>query len=166
MLACKKDIYNSIIFRYIATLAIIYAISIYNKNNKFEQKYLYLLLAIILTFLDFTDGIFFFQKNSKCTKTLYYQYLDKICDLISYCFVLFLFRINKLGYFIAYRLIGIIMFYITQDNSWLVVFFDFIKEYLLYIFIFGKNYLYLPFFLISKIGFEYYLHKIRNKSLT
>ena len=104
-------------------------------------------------------------KMNNCTKTFYYQYLDKICDSVSYLLLFFFFKLdNLLLYFVLYRIVGVLLFYLTKNSIWLILFFDFVKEFLLYIFIFGENYIYLPFFVNCKIAFEYYFHNVTNKS--
>jgi hypothetical protein len=164
MYLCEQYIRNGIIFRYIITIISLYILFLY-QNNNIINKYLYLILPILLIILDSTDNIFnFYYKINNCTKTFYYQYLDKICDYISYILLFYFFKLdNLLLYFGLYRLRGCIIFYLTKKSIWLIVFFDFIKEYLLYIFLFENNYIYLPFFIVCKIVFEYYLHNIINK---
>jgi hypothetical protein len=163
MIDCNKLINAGIISRYILTIIIIYILSRTIGNN----KYIYLILPIILTLLDFVDTIFFYDftkfKKEKCSKLFYYQYNDKVSDLISYLLIFICFKIDYIFlFFILYRVIGVILFYITKDSKWLIIFFDFAKEYLIYLFIFGKNYLCIPYFIILKICFEYYCHTKYN----
>ena len=138
MSLCDKYIYNGIVFRYIITIFSFYILLFYYHNS----KYLYLILPILLTVLDETDNIFtgFHKSNgimNGCTKTFNYQYLDKICDSVSYLLLFLFFKFdNLLLYFILYRIIGVIFFYFTKNSKWLILFFDFAKEFLLYTFIF------------------------------
>ncbi len=44
-----------------------------------------------------------------------------------------------------------------------MVFFDFVKEYLLYSFVFKNNYTYIPIIVICKIAYEIYFHSVINK---
>ena len=63
----------------------------------------------------------------------HYQKYDKIVDIFSYILLLFIYYDDKLLlYFIIYRLIGVILFSLTKKSIYLIIFFDFIKEYLLY----------------------------------
>ena len=162
----KQLVDYSMIIRYSITFLVFYILS-NNIYNKYVNKYFYLIIPILLILLDEIDNIFtvFHKYNNNYTKTFYYQYNDKICDIISY-FILFLFfKIDNIAlFFILYRLIGVILFTITKDSIYLIIFFDFVKEYLLYLFIFGKNYNYILFFVIGKICFEYYYHTIHNKN--
>lgn len=88
-----------------------------------------------------------------------------MCDSISYLLLFLFFKLNNiLLFFIIYRIIGVILFLITKDSRCFIIFFDFVKEYLLYLFIFGNNNLYLPIFILCKICFEYYYHIIHNKN--
>jgi hypothetical protein len=78
MIDCNKLINAGIITRYILTIIIIYILSRTIGNN----KYIYLILPIILTLLDFVDTIFFYDftkfKKEKCSKLFYYQYNNYI----------------------------------------------------------------------------------------
>lgn len=49
-----------------------------------------------------------------------------------------------------------------MDSSWLILFFDFVKEYLLYLFLFGKNFNYLLPFIALKILYESLFHTVHN----
>ena len=162
---CKKYILYGTIFRYVITIILLYILSLYYNNN-IINKYFYLILPILLTLLDATDNIFTIYNNSSyCHKTFFYQFLDKICDSVSYLLLFLFFKLdNILLYFIFYRIIGVLLFSITKNSKWLILFFDFAKEYLFYIFLFGKNYIYMPIFIICKIVFEYYLHTKVNNS--
>lgn len=169
MMNCNNLIANGIIVRYIATIVSFYFISL-NITNKFIHNYFYLILPILLTLLDLLDGIFAKIdeiKNgiNKCTKKFYYQYNDKICDSISYLLLFWFFKLDiNLLFFVIYRVIGVILFVITKDSRWLILFFDFAKEYLLYLFLFRNNYSYIPIFVLFKICYEYYYHTIHNKN--
>ncbi len=166
---CIKFINYGLILRYITT--VLFLLCLYLFFNKFIKIYIFLILPIALTLLDKSDelGIQYFNidKNTyiHCAKLFYYQHLDKICDSISYILTfVFLCMVFKpdmiLLFFIIYRIIGVILFCLTRDSSWLVPFFDFIKEYFLYIFIFNKNYSYMPIFIFLKICFEYAFHTL------
>ena len=167
MKVCNKLVNYGMIIRYTSTIILFYILSI-NIHNNIISKYIYLILPIILTILDNIDNIFtFYYKYNKnyngCTKLFYYQYMDKIFDSMSYLSLYLFFKLDYiLLLFILYRIIGVLLFYITKNSKWLILFFDFAKEYLLYIFIFGNNYVYLPLFILSKIFFEYYHHTINN----
>lgn len=176
---CKNIITNGIFVRYIITIIALYYLSM-NLNIQFINKNIYLILPFLLTFLDSVDNIFtitildsvdniftFFNNYKKtlrnCASLYYYQYQDKICDSISYLLLFVFFKLNNgLLFFILYRIIGVILFCITKDNKWLIIFFDFVKEYLLYYFIFGNNNSYIFIFILLKINFEYYLHPVEH----
>lgn len=170
---CSYNMYRSIyrgqVVRLFITVVILYILSLC-RNNTNINKFLYLLLPILLSILDGIDNIFicFYNKDGKktrCNKTYYYQYLDKISDIITYLIIFLLFGIDNIFiYIIFYRLLGIILFSFSKNSKWLILFFDFAKEYLLYLYVFGYNYIYLPFFIILKIIFEYFFHTIINSS--
>lgn len=165
---CKRLIKKGLIIRYILTIAVIYIVS-----KTIHNEYIFFLLPVILSLLDSVDGIFIhwngyddnIQNKSKCHKILYYQLNDKICDSISYLLIPLFFKVdNILLLFILYRIIGVILFYFTKSSKWLIIFFDFVKEYLIYLFIFKKNYVYIPLFMFVKICFEYYFHIFVNQN--
>ena len=164
MTNCNNYVFNGVLSRYIVTIIAYFAL-FFHKNNTIIQKYLYLLLPILLTVLDKIDSVFkHFHKNKKCLKTFYYQYLDKICDSFSYLLLLLFFQFDNYYLFFAlYRCIGVVLFSLTKNSKWLIFFFDFVKEYLLYLFVFGRNYNYMPVFILCKIVFEYYFHTKINK---
>ena len=145
------------------------------ENITIIQKYLYLILFIFLLFLDCLDILYevysiksifnlklLVNLNNQINSNEYYKINDKIIDILSYL-LLFLFDIdNYLKFFIIYRLVGIIIFIYTKNEKVLFIFFDFVKEYLFYVFILGKNYNYILYFLIAKIILEIYLYNIKK----
>lgn len=160
---CKENIFNGMILRYIITIFSFYILFLF-RNNESINKNIYLILPILLVILDGVDSIFTFYKKNNCNQTFYYQYLDKICDSISYLLLFLFFKLeNILLYLVLYRIIGVILFSITKNSIYLMVFFDFVKEYLFYSFVFKNNYIYLPLFVICKIAYEIYLHSVINK---
>lgn len=173
---CNKIVDYGLILRYILT--VLFLLYLYLFSNKFIKKYIFLILPIGLIVLDLIDGLpikcesilQYFNKQPNiyinCASHFYYQHLDKICDSITYVLTFLLLCLYFkpdfiLLFFIIYRIIGVTLFCITRDSSWLIPFFDFIKEYLLYLFIFN-NYSYMPIFIFFKICFEIYWHKIQN----
>jgi hypothetical protein len=155
-MSCHTMIRDGFVLRYIATIVTLYAVS------KTNSKYHNLTLPILLYLLDGIDCVQYY-KTTSCAFTFDYQFNDKLCDVISYWLLFSFFKVDDaLLFFTFYRSIGVLLFYLTRDNRWLILFFDFVKEYLLYSFIFGRDYRYLPFFIILKIYFEYYWHCIKN----
>ena len=163
-------------FRLLLTFLSFYILLLFI-NKKDVRKYILLIIPIILICLDGLDKLppekwnwniiktFLYYKD--CGKTFYYHKNDKTVDFISYVVTylfLTLFFENDflLLFFVLYRSVGVFMFSITMDSSWLILFFDFIKEYLLYLFLFGKNFNYLPPFIMLKIMFEIFLHTLVN----
>lgn len=162
---CNVKIKNGILIRYIFTILTFYLLS---SNINSNYKYIYLILPILLTLLDNVDNIFTFSyKNNICTKSYFYEYNDKICDVVSYLLSFGFFKLDKsVLFFILYRIVGVMLFYLTKISIWLVIFFDFVKEYFIYMFIFQNNYNFtLPIFILIKIIFEYYYHIVSNKQI-
>ena len=155
---CIKNINKGIYLRIILTLLFIFILKNYNIKNKL------LVISIVYIILDYIDNIFFKFNNKKCSQMFHYQKYDKIVDIFSYILLLFIYYDDKLLlYFIIYRLIGVILFSLTKKSIYLIIFFDFIKEYLLYKH-FYKNYndkIY--YFIIIKIIIEIIMHKFINK---
>lgn len=136
------------------------------KTSDPKGNILYIILPILLTLLDEVDNLWtvFFSyegRINKCTHLFDYQYKDKIVDSASY---LYLYSYFNLGYlfllFTLYRIIGVFLFILSKNGIWLILFFDFSKEFLLYQYFFGTNYIYLVPCVIVKIIFEYYFHSI------
>jgi hypothetical protein len=126
-------------------------------------KNIYLILPILLLVLDKFDNV------SICTDTFYYQINDKIVDLLSYLLVLTIIPLHTtngiiIAILIIYRLIGVLLFGITKVSISIIIFFDFVKEYLLYFYLFRDNFTYLTVFVIAKFLMEYIQHYIINKT--
>jgi hypothetical protein len=152
---CMKYVNNGMIFRLFLTFV---SFSVLYNYKTLLGKNIYLFLPILLLVLDKFDNIII------CTKTFYYQINDKIVDMLSYLLLYFIIPINPLlQILIIYRLIGIILFGITKQSIYLIIFFDLIKEYLLYFYLFGNNNIYLPILIVGKIIIEYILHTKINK---
>jgi len=127
-------------------------------------EYNNLFTPILLTGLDLADNVLI--PNKSCTKTYDYQTKDKIVDVISYLMLLYFYETDEyLKLFVIYRLIGIILYVLTRNSDWLIVFVDVVKEYMIYKYIFGKNNNYLPILVFGKVLFEIYFHKIKNSEI-
>jgi len=175
MTECEPLIKKGVILRNTVTLLSLFVL-FYNLDKKGIRKYLFLILPILLNLGDNSDNFFLYsfenfipKKKRICAKTFYYQNFDKISDSVAYAavylFLLFFLKHDALLlFFVLYRIAGVFLFSTTKDSAWLVVFFDFVKEYLLYLFLFGKQWKYLPFFITLKIVFEYYFHSMVNKT--
>ena len=182
-----KDFYNyGIINRVFFTIISFYILySLMKNGNKFCNKYFLIILAVLLSILDGTDnvhGVYYYNYNpesiqSKCYyhillekklndykqgiknyDTLYYNIADKCVDTLFYILAYFVFRLNNIFlYFLLYRMIGIGIYIYTQNSRWLILFFDFMKEYLVYFFLAKNNLSYMWFFVSLKISLEKYL---------
>jgi len=115
----------------------------------------------VLTILDHLDTRFM-NDSELCTKTRYYQSLDKISDEFAYLFVLLIIKNDwLLSILVYYRLIGVIKFVQTDNTDFLILMPDVVKEYLLYRYFFDTNQ-YFVFVFIAKVIFEYIFHKKHN----
>ncbi len=152
--SCKSIISYNFLIR--TGLTILSFSFLYSHINK---EYLLFSLPVLLTALDFTDNLLS-HPTKKCAHTFFYQGKDKLIDLLSYIAAWKIFIPDPIIFwFIAWRAIGVILFSFTRQSIWLVVFFDFVKEYMLYSYFF-KSFNYLPLMILLKIAFEYYMHTI------
>lgn len=147
--------------RLFVTLGLIYVVRKYYSHS----KYLLLILFFKALAIDTTDTLFaFFYKGistcwNDCPRSLLYDVIDNSLHLITYYLIYQMLHHNStVGFFIGLRILGFILFYPTQNRKWMIPFFNFIKEYLLYEYIFGKNLTYFPIVMIGKIAVDYYLH--------
>ena len=163
---CEARVRLGLILRSLVTLIIFSYLKFFNKHD----KNLLLLIVVKILLLDAVDSLpSLFYKGSKdtcwnpCTRYPYYQKWDKLIDLASYILILVALNYDVyLFILIVWRIIGVILFSKSENRNWLIPFFDFIKEYLIYIFLFGKNnFKYIWVFFLGKIGFEYYFHRYR-----
>ena len=134
------------------------------------QYYLFL-LVVFLVLTDSIDSVFLKESyKCRCCATFTYQLADKVNDVLAYILTLLLLvehfpaSIEILACLVMYRIIGVILFGLTRKSVWLIVFFDFVKEFVLYSAIMGSNYMYVYPFVLAKIGFEYYHHTKVNKT--
>lgn len=153
----------SLIIRFLLT-----PLLVFTKNNV-----LYTILTLV--FLDIIDcnplivKLFpkEYEKQKYCSLDETYEFFDKILDAFQNLIAILLIKpiIEKNIYynlllFLVFRIIGIILYYLTKINQTYILFFEFIKEYLVLYLIFGSNipniYLILSIFL--KIIYEYSMH--------
>lgn len=148
------------IFRLFLTIPTLYILS--TGNISFIKENILIILPLILSILDFADNILTF--SNRCAQTFDYQYKDKILDIFSYFYTYSIFPLNSgILYFTIFRAVGILLFSLTRDKYWLILFFDFVKEYMLYLYLFKDNLKFLPLAIGGKIIFEYFFHTMINK---
>lgn len=169
---CSKVLNENMIVRVFLFFLFLVVLFKYS-DNKIIHKYLLIILIVSLFVSDKSDTIFpnfiaplFTNEKPKynsCLHTDIYTIKDKIADLVSYILVfLIFFRTDYLLLaFILYRIVGIILYLITNNTAWFIPFFDFIKEYLLYNYLFKTN-KYIIIFIILKMIYEYFNYSILN----
>ena len=174
MSSCIDLINQGMVIRILSTVLIFTVLHfIIKSGNKFCNKYFLLILPALLLVLDYFDQLKLIHKN-KCYKylfigtrknkpnnytLLYYNLYDKFIDTFSYIVAYFMFNLgNVFSYFLIYRIIGVLLYTLTLNSKWFIIFFDFMKEYLIYYYFFNNNYKYLWIFIVLKIYFEIYLH--------
>ncbi len=122
-----------------------------------------LLKVILIILTDNIDCVLFKYFNNKNCKNFSYQISDKILDLYSYFLIYKFLNLNTIYlYIILYRLIGVLLFSLSAQSIYLVVFPDIFKEVLLYNYIFGELNYGIIIVIILKIMFEYYWHSVKN----
>jgi len=133
------------------------------------NKYSKLIIVILLFVLDLVDGIHVIYNDTllqsmECFTINKYHKKDKIIDTLSYLYVYLLFDLDNIAlYFILFRLLGVIIYNFTNNKIYIIIFFDFIKEYILYRFIFGDNNKYLYWCIFAKILYEISHHFLYDK---
>jgi hypothetical protein len=171
LMSCRTYNNIGIINRIILTIIAYFLIWKYWPNLKNtisnpKNNYFYLLFPIILTVLDLLDCFWSlgFYINRKCHHTFYYQITDKINDSLSYLVSWKVFGLDNLYlYFALFRCIGVVLFGLTKNATWLIIFPDLNKEYLLYQFFCGTNLIYLWLVVIGKVLYEYVHHTFTNQ---
>ena len=165
---CIDRINYGMILRFVLTIGSFYTLI----KMKVSTRYLPIILIILMLVLDGADNAFNIYVNnvwsfndiSKCTFSYHYQSLDKILDLFTYILLFTFYKNDKyLLLFVIWRSLGVLMNTLTGNRKWLVLFFDFVKEYLLYKYLFPNTLSYLSIFVFAKIIFEYYFHVYRIK---
>jgi hypothetical protein len=169
---CSKVLNENMIVRVFLFFLFLLILSKYS-DNKIIHKYLLIILIVSLfvsdiedtTFPNFINSLFTNEKPkyNNCLYTDFYIIKDKIVDLVSYILVFLIFFRNDylLLSFILYRAVGIVLYLLTNNTNWFILFFDFIKEYLLYNYLFKTN-KYIFIFIILKIIYEYFNYYIFN----
>jgi len=172
--SCIDLIDQGMVIRILSTALVFTVLHfIIKSGNKFFNKYFLLIFPAILLLLDHFDTLKIMYKN-ECYKymyietrqnkpnnytLLYYNSIDKSLDTLSYIVAYFMFNLdNVFSYFLIYRIIGILLYMLTLNSKWFIIFFDFMKEYLIYYYFFNNNYKYLWIFIVLKIYFEIYFH--------
>ncbi len=161
-------IQKGMMLRVILTLVVIPLLKVWSAVDIRIQ--LYLALAI-LDNLDYTATQYFFSDNRvNYGPTKEYQNLDKIVDTLSYWYVVVCYLHTGIVTplflrLLVYRTIGVLLYLVTQQSICLIVFFDAVKEALLYDMWFGSDYTYLPVLIGSVVLFEIG-HKAINERLS
>lgn len=183
MYSCSELINKGLIVRIIVTIVSFIGLQLILKSgNKFVNKYFLLIIALLLLTLDHFDVsqlLFYkyykpFTHEGKCMNyininlrknnpkngtLIYYNSVDKCLDTLSYIVAYFMFNLdNVFSYFLIYRIVGVLLYMLSLNSKWFIIFFDFMKEYLVYYYFFNNNYKYLWIFIILKIYFEIYFH--------
>ena len=159
---CERYVNYGMYLRIIATFISLYIIFKYFSDH----KSVYVILAVSLLILDELDNVWTkFYENNACSKTFYYQYTDKIIDTFSYFLICRAFNLQNTLFasFLVYRAIGVLLFCLTKNSLWLIIMPDFLKEYLVYLYIYNKDTTFLPLWVSCKVAFEYYYHTHHNK---
>lgn len=159
---CKDKLRLGFILRVVVTVIILYSLKFFS-HKKEDLLLLIVVKLILLDTIESLPTLFYRQQNetcwNPCTHLNYYQIPDKILDLFSYLLVYVLLDYDEyLFILIAFRFFGVYLFANTQKREWLIPFFDFVKEYLVYLYFFGYNFQYIWVFFLCKIGLESYHH--------
>lgn len=97
----------------------------------------YLILPFFLTYLDMIEQDICRIEGPYATRTFSYQVREKLGDVVSYLLIYSIVPVDRdVIAYILFRLIGVLLFGMTRNDRWLIVFPDMFKEYLLYHLIF------------------------------
>ena len=100
----------------------------------------YLLLPFFFTYLNTIKYDISVIDGPYATRTFSYKIRDRLADVISYMITFTLFpRDTFYLYCVTLRLIGVLLFGMTRDDRWLIVFPDVAGEYLMYHFIYNGD---------------------------
>jgi len=152
---CTRKIENGMIVRCIMTLLFL-GVFVLSKDSNYRNG---IVLVIALWMLDCLDNIFLIRPI--CPTSVWdYQWRDKFMDTVTYFLVgLVLFRQDLYFWSLfSWRVIGLWGLFATQRFSFLVIFPDVLKEYILYKALWkdiGFPFLYIY---ILKMAVEYYMH--------
>ena len=158
----KKPILMGLYTRAVVTVVGLAIINHYAHSIPKVGAQIYIILPIFLFIADAIDGAFVKPSQKHFFSTFGYQAGDKIIDVWSYLLVLLLLPSDgMLRFFVFYRLVGVIFFIWTKNAAFLILFFDFVKEYLLYYYFFRNPQpcAFLGFLIFLKIGFEAKRHR-------
>lgn len=105
--------------------------------------------------------------NTGCSYDATYQLLDKSLDIFQYIVAIALLRpilpksiFMITLFFLAFRIIGMIVYLFNKNNNTFIFFIDFIKEYLTLFALIGQpSTLILSGAIILKVGYEYLMHQ-------
>ena len=111
--------------------------------------------------LGFLHGV---ENPWKMCKSYRYQSVDKSVDLLTYGIIYVYLGLSPLYlYLILIRLIGISLFYLTLNSTWLILFPDLFKEILLFDWYVAKiNTTNFSIIFAAKMIFEYIWHTYNN----
>ena len=187
MISCIELTNYGMIFRIFSTIILFFILySLMKGGNKFCNKYFLVILALSLYILDSFDTKAFplyqyyvpssiesacsykisriskiksFYEQKLNINSIYYNIIDNCVDTLIYIIAYFVFNLNNIFlYFLLYRMVGVGIYIYTQNTRWLILFFDFMKEYLIYFFLVKNDLSYIWLFILVKINFEIYLH--------
>ena len=154
---CKDKLRLGLILRLVVTVIILYSLKFFS-HKKEDLLLLIVVKLILLDTIESLPTLFYRQQNetcwNPCTHLNYYQIPDKILDLFSYLLVFVILDYEYLFILIAF-LWGCLFKHPRRE--WLIPFFDFVKEYLVYLY-FWLQFHYIWVFFLCKIGVESYHH--------
>jgi hypothetical protein len=158
------------IFKYSLGIRILATPLLYFTRNSIPYTVLLLVLLDIIDCNPLLLKLIKREKTEFCNTNHNYVVLDKLIDIFQYCIAIYFLSpmlppkiLHILMGFTLMRLVGVFHHSINKDPISFIIFFDFIKEYLLLFYIYYPNFTMsiLIETMIVKIIFEYYMHKRR-----
>lgn len=127
-------------------------------------------LVLMIFLLDYIGPLYTIADRKKyveLTQSEEYQQADKVSDALTYLMLIYLIPNEPvLHFFVLYRVFGVLVYFWTQQIWPVIVFFDFVKEYILFKALFAKSEHANTIFVVSivlKILFEVYFHTVHNR---
>lgn len=125
----------------------------------------YLLLPFFFTYLNTIKYDISTTDGPYATRSFAYKARDQLADVICYMLSFTLFpRDTGYIYCVFFRLIGVLLFGMTRDDKWLILFPDVAGEYLMYHFIYKGEMSGFPILIPIKMIYERWL-VVNNKPI-
>lgn len=162
MISIHDSVVYGSIFRLFTTIFLLGYI-----KNSISKEYLYLIIPIVLIFLDNLDRVFM-DLSYPTAKIIFegedYNFKDKLNDLFAYYFTWGILGMDNIYlYLTIYRTIGVLMYMKYGNGKIFIAFPDVFKELMVYQHFMKGDNSYLPILIGGKMMVEYYMHHNKKR---